>query len=98
MLTSEQKYAFRVSLAALDVDGKAERVEPWMLVDDDEVTETRDAISDFQARWGKPREEQSAGHTVYCWDRVQTRRGAVRGDLRVVDFGDARAAHFSGEA
>lgn len=96
MLTTNQKDAFRISVAALDVDGEAERVEPWMLIDD--VAETAETVEDFRARWGAPRQARSAGHTVFCWDNVQTRRGATRGDLRVVDFGDARAVHFSGEA
>ena len=35
---------------------------------------------------------------VFKWDNIQARKGAQRGTLYVMDFGDARAAYFDGEA
>lgn len=99
MLTDEQKKIFVMAQAAADYhDGELDEVESYEVLDLDKVTETRDSIADFTARWGKPTEINCGDFLVYGWDRVQTAPGKVRGDLRVMDFGDARAAHFSGEA
>jgi len=59
------------------------------------VTTTADTLADFVAKWGKPNESDD---TYAHWYSVQTRPGARRGKLYVVDCGDFRAARFDGEA
>lgn len=100
MLTNDQIEQFRLALAADNNGGYEEDAD----LDDayceaDEVVQTRDTVDDFTKQWGKPHDsEEYTGGTLMIWNKLQTRKGAQRGDLYVMDFGDARAAYFSGQA
>lgn len=59
------------------------------------VTLTRDPSWSFVEQHGSP-DVSWAGHLI--WYRVQTRPGARRGKLIVVDLVDFRAVKFDGEA
>lgn len=99
MLTTEQKELFARIQAAVEAhDGDLDEVADWEILNPEKVVETRESVEDFVRRWGRPTETLCGEHTVYSWKRVQTAPGKARGDLDVVDFGDARAVYFSGEA
>lgn len=62
-----------------------------------------DTIADFVELHGKADDEFNLSSrldvtaTAYRWNDVQSAKGKRRGDLTVVDFGDRRAAIFTGE-
>ncbi len=112
MLTQNQRDTFRLALASLNCY-RIEKVEDLDIDDmltDEKIVETRDTVEDFFSangrkltRQGKRPEVPYEQNTtlvgiVYQWDDVQARKGAQRGTLYVMDFGDARAAFFTGEA
>jgi hypothetical protein len=89
MLTEDQKTQFVTALEN----------ECGCGITEDEVISTRDTVQNFIAQWGSPHEcEQADDIEVLVWHKLQTRKGATRGDLYVMDFGRVRAAYFSGEA
>lgn len=112
MLTQEQRDQFRLALASWN-DYTAKTVEDLDIDDmlsDEQVVETRDTIEDFFSAHGRKlnrkgerpevpyEQEATLLGTLYHWENVRSRKGARRGDLYVMDFGDARAAYFDGEA
>lgn len=108
MLTQQQRDTFRLAIASynrsiddLDINE--------VVSTDAEVVETRDTIEDIYSRNGRrldrngnrpavPRElYKTLLGQIYIWQNVQTHKGARRGTLYVMDFGDARATFFDGE-
>ena len=112
MLTQQQRDTFRLALASLNCYSveKVEDLDIDDMLTDEQVVETRDTIEDFFSANGRklnrkgerpetPYEQnQTLLGIVFQWDNVQARKGARRGTLYVMDFGDARAAYFDGEA
>lgn len=111
MLTQNQRDTFRLALASLNcfTVEKVEDLDINDMLTDEQVVETRDTVEDFFTangrklnRQGKRPEVPYEQNTtlagiVYQWDDVQARKGARRGTLYVMDFGDARTAYFTGE-
>ncbi len=112
MLTQQQRDTFRLALASLNcyTIKKVEDLDIDDMLTDDQVVETRETLDDFFSAHGrklnrkgerpeKPLEQnQTLVGIVYRWDDVQPHKGARRGTLYVMDFGDARAAYFDGAA
>lgn len=111
MLNQTQRDTFRLALSALNQNAKTvEELDADDICSDEAVAETRETIEDFfnargsrLTRFGtKPEtpleKKQTIVGTLWVWTNQQSRIGARRGDLYVMDFGDARAAYFSGEA
>ena len=112
MLTQEQRDTFRLALASLNcyTVEKVEDLDIDDMLSDEEVVETRDTIDDFFNAQGRKlnrkgerpevpyEQETTLLGTVYRWENVQARKGARRGNLYVMDFGDVRATYFDGEA
>lgn len=100
MLSTQQIEQFRLATAANNNGGYEEDAN----IDDaycsgEQVAQTRDTVANFAEMWGKPHEiENYSFGALLIWHDLQARKGARRGDLYVMDFGDARAAYFSGEA
>lgn len=100
MLTGTQIHQFRLATAANNNGGYEEDAN----IDDaycseEQVAQTRDTVADFIEKWGQPADTQEYSFgTLLIWNDLQTRKGARRGDLYVMDFGEARAAYFSGQA
>ena len=90
MLTAEQKNFF---VEVCDAVGYG--------ICDDDVVETRDTIEDFNLSrnlQSKQVELASGARATYHYAlNFQVRKGLARGDLIVMDFGEARAAYFSGQ-
>lgn len=112
MLTQEQRDQFRLALAAWN-NYSAKTVEELDIddmIDDERIVETRDTIENFFDARGRrltrngerPAVPMELNKTicgdVYVWENQQSRKGARRGTLYVMDFGDARACYFDGEA
>jgi hypothetical protein len=112
MLTQKNRDTFRLALASLN-QFSVEKIEDLDIDDmltDDLVVETRDTLEDFFTAQGRRLDRKGERPAVpfeqndtllgpvFKWDDVQTRKGARRGTLYVMDFGDARAAYFDGEA
>lgn len=66
--------------------------------DPERVVETAETVEHFIAARGKPQIEATEHGTLYMWLDVQQAKGLARGDLSVMDFGEFRFAHFTGEA
>ena len=112
MLTQKQRNTFRLALASLNCYSveKVEDLDIDDMLTDEQVVETRDIVEDFFSANGRklnrkgerpevPYERnQTLLGIVFQWDNIQARKGAQRGTLYVMDFGDARAAYFDGEA
>lgn len=112
MLTQQQRDTFRLALASLNcyTIKKVEDLDIDDMISDDQVVETRESLDDFFSAHGrklnrkgerpeKPLEQnQTLVGVVYQWTDVQAKKGARRGTLYVMDFGDARAVYFDGEA
>lgn len=108
MLSQEQRDTFRRALASWNHLG-ATVVDIDDVLSDEQIVETRESIDDFFAAHGRrldrngnrpavPHEQEKTPFgTFFRWERVQARAGLRRGDLFVMDFGDARACYFSGE-
>lgn len=66
----------------------------WMV----EAVETHETLEQFEessAKWAERSAIQRgeiAGLPYLCWSKVQTRKGAPRRSLWVIDFGDVRIA------
>jgi hypothetical protein len=113
MLTQSQRDTFRFALAALNnytVEAVAELDIDDMLADD-QIVETRDTLDNFFDAQGRRLDRRTGQRPavphelntticgdVYKWEDVQARKGARRGTLYVMDFGDVRAAYFDGAA
>ena len=110
MLTQEQRDTFRLALASFNNCGRA--VDASAIDDmltDAQIVETRDTIEDFFDARGRrlnrhgqrpetPYERESTAHGhIYVWRNQQAKPGLRRGDLYVMDMGDARACYFDGE-
>ncbi len=96
MITETQNKIFRKAIEALNCG--SEIIDEADIIASELVTVTRDTVADFIAARGNPNEsEEFFGVTLLVWRNVQSRKGARRGDLYVVDYGDARAARFDGE-
>lgn len=66
--------------------------------DIDDVAETRDTVDGFIQNWGEPHQRLVTPHgELLVWENLQAAKGCRRGDAFVMDFGDARAAYFTGE-
>jgi hypothetical protein len=100
MLSQEQITAFRLATAANNNGGYEEDATlEDACCSEEQVAQTRDTVVDFVGKWGAPHDtEKYSFGTLLIWNALQSRKGAVRGDLYVMDFGGARAAYFSGEA
>ncbi|MFZ6774616.1 hypothetical protein ACO0LB_18080 [Undibacterium sp. SXout7W] len=110
MLTQQQRDQFRLALAALN-NYSIKRVADLDIdqeITDSQVVETRDTLEDFFSahgrklghRDGKPNGQElcrTIAGALYKWEAVQSRPGKRRGNLFVMDFGDARACYFDGE-
>ena len=59
------------------------------------LIESSDDLGDFIKKWGKP--HTSVGDAS-VWENLQTRKGATRGDLVVVEFNGGSLSYFSGRA
>ena len=95
MLTETERTQFRLATAAFNTGGEVEDASiDDAYCTDIEVVETRDTVADFVANGGKPTAREGA---LFVWENVQTRKGARRGHLFVMDFGGVRAAFFDGE-
>lgn len=90
MLTAEQKNFF---VDVLEIIGYG--------ICEDDVVETRDTVADFglsrNLKSGQVDLASGARATYHYALNFQVRKGLARGDLIVMDFGEARAAYFSGE-
>jgi len=112
MLTQQQRDTFRLALASLNCYGvkKVEDLDIDNMLTDEQVVETRDTVENFFSANGRklnrngqrpevPYEQnQTLLGVVFQWENIQVRKGAQRGTMYVMDFGDARAAYFTGEA
>lgn len=112
MLTKIQRDTFRLALSALN-NYSVKTVEDLDIDDmltDNQIVETRDTVENFFEAQGRRLDRRTGQRPavphelntticgdVYKWEDVQTRKGARRGALYVMDFGDARAAFFGGE-
>ena len=111
MLTQQQRDTFRLALASLNAYSVkvVDELDIDDVITDEEVVETCDTVEDFFAANGRrltkkgerpaiPFEKnRTLVGDVYQWNDIRTRKGARRGSLFVMDFGDARAAFFDGE-
>ena len=109
MLTQEQRDTFRRACASYNASGAADVEIDEVISTDERVVETAETIDQFFESRGRrlkrdgsrpetPFEQQrSAFGTLYVWDDQQSRKGARRGTLYVMDFGSARACFFDGE-
>ena len=100
MLTQNQITAFRMATAAHNLGHHEEDATlDEALCNEDEVVHTRDTAAAFIASHGRPDQcENYKSGDLLVWNKVQTRKGARRGDLYVMDFGDVRAAYFLARA
>ncbi len=63
------------------------------LSEPDDVVATRDTVDDFIETWGEPHERlETPDGLLLVWENIQTRKGARRGYLFVMDFGRARGS------
>lgn len=60
-----------------------------------DIAQSTEKLHNFIKVWGNP--DQRIGEANIWW-RVQTRKGAVRGDLVVVETAYGSASYFSGQA
>ena len=99
-LTETKIDDFRLATAVVNCNGYEEDATlEQALCSPDEVVETRQTLADFIRDRGKPTSsEKYSFATIYIWENQQSCKGKRRGDLYVVDFGDLRAAYFSGES
>lgn len=112
MLTQEQRDNFRLALSAWS-NYSAKTVEELDIndiIEDEQIVETRDTIENFFDARGRrlnrngerpavPLElNKTICGEVYVWENQQSQKGMRRGTLFVMDFGDARASYFDGEA
>lgn len=111
-MTQEQRDKFRLALSAWN-NYSAKTVEELDIddmIEDDQIVETRDTIENFFDARGRrltrsgerPAVPMELNKTIvgdlYVWENQQSRKGARRGTLYVMDFGHARACYFDGEA
>lgn len=70
-------------------------------IDFDELSTTNEILEDFISKWGTPdsTDTSETGVTGSVWENIQTRKGAARGDLIVLEFEDEKGclAYFSGQ-
>jgi hypothetical protein len=97
------------NIGAETVEEIREEVEAYgYYVEPDDVADTGDTLDAYfdangtmMKRDGTPsrklHEIATPVGTVYVWLGLQQRKGLRRGDLYVMDFGDRRAAYFTGE-
>ena len=100
MLTQEQRDQFRLTLSAWN-NYSAENINDLDIddmIDDDQIVETSETIDDFFKVRGSTKRSQTISGDLYVWYNEQVRKGARRGNLYVMDFGDARACYFDGES
>lgn len=99
MLNQKQIEQFRMALAADNIGGYEEDADlDDAYCSEDEVVQTRDTVDDFTKQWGQPHDsDKYTGGTLMIWNKLQVRKGARRGSLYVMDFGEARASYFDGE-
>jgi hypothetical protein len=102
MLNQDQKTTFCKATAFINSCGdvvKAEEFDFYGICDSvSNVAETRDTLEDFKAgsaKGGIPSNEETPFGKLHIWKGAQPEgAGSKRGDLYVMDFGDARAAYF----
>lgn len=66
----------------------------------DEVAMTRDTVQGFKDGLGNGEPDEilkTPAGELLIWFNLQSAKGCRRGDLFVIDYGDARAAYFDGE-
>ena len=99
MLTQQQREDFSKALTFWNCGD--ENNEIAVLVEPEDVVATRDALADFKSGAALTAKRYTIEKTprgdLHKWEGVQARKGARRGDLFVMDFGDVRAAWFEGE-
>lgn len=100
LLSCDKIAAFRLATATNNNGGYSEAATfDDAYCSENEVTQTRDTVASFIEKWGAPHEtEVSRFGKLLIWNDLQTRKGARRGNLYVMDFGNARAAYFGGES
>jgi hypothetical protein len=96
MLTTEQKETFRKAVDFLNGD-KSGTLECPLVDNNDDVVTTSDTVDDFKKHAGLVEKETAFGK-LFVAENHQAGKGLRRGDLFVMDFGDARAAYFTGES
>jgi hypothetical protein len=99
MLTPEQRLNFCKATALWNSNDFGNDLA--QLCEPDDVAATRDTVADFMsgpAGHARRREEcETPAGKLLVFRDCQTRKGARRGDLFLMDFGEARAAYFDGE-
>ena len=112
MLTQKNRDDFRLALASLNQFAvkKIEDLDMDEMIADESVVETMDTVENFFETNGRKLNRNGTRPSipfeqndtllgpVFKWDDVQSRKGARRGTLYVMDFGCARAVFFDGES
>ena len=72
--------------------------ETGWVCEPDDVVQTRDTLEDFKAaRSGTAEEYETPIGILYVWENQQSRKGARRGDVFLVDAGEFRLSYFCGQ-
>lgn len=101
MLTDEQIENFCKATAVYNC-GDLEAYEDVedRVCEPDDVARTRDTVQGFKEGLGNGEPDEivkTPAGDLLVWYNLQLAKGCCRGDLFVMDFGDARAAYFDGE-
>ena len=108
MLTQDQRDNFRLALASFNKCGRPVSLDDIDdMCDDADIVVTAETIADFKSARGAGYEVEHLKMPVedvvrdigelLIWKNIQTRKGARRGDLYLMDLGNARAVYFTGE-
>lgn len=111
MLTQQQRDTFRLALASWNKSSATvEELDISDMIEDDQVVSTGESIDHFFSSRGRklnrngerPETPYELNRTkvgdLYIWEDQQSRKGARRGTLFVMNFGDYSACYFDGEA
>ncbi len=100
-LTSDQRETF-VAAIGFQNCGAADRASAvdngLNMMDLADVVSTHETVADFQSTHREGREVRTPFGALRVWSGVQLGRGKTRGELFLMDFGNVRAAHFTGQA
>jgi len=111
MLNQEQKDQFRLALASVNCFSvkRVEELDIDNMCEDSDVFSTGESLEHFFSSRGRklnrqgnrpdvPYEKRSSLlGDVYVWENQQSRKGARRGNLYVMEFGNYCATYFDGE-
>jgi hypothetical protein len=112
MLTKKDRDTFRLALASLNcyTITDVSKLDIDDMITDEQIVETAETVEHyFEARGRRLNRKGERPETpyeknttllgdVYKWDDVQSRKGARRGTLYLMDLGNARAVYFDGES